>query len=241
MKQNIGPTSLVSYISFTLLFFILKNQFKFPGTTWIWIFLLISGLIQFINNLYLTHLPEICGSYNVNSALTATIVPWVCIFAITCFCLIYIPGWLRVFSNTFGAGIANMAGMQQVVSKLFVGNPNSSDGEMKETIALLYTNIGKFVNEINLDYQEIKRQDGSVDRNIDNSPKMKWDSLDAVMRVMNIDPSGKDALKNDLYKMLVLKEDAGYFMWFILIGSISVLISTNSLLLTTCNAVEFNL
>jgi hypothetical protein len=241
MKQNIGPTSLVSYISFTLLFFILKNQFKFPGTTWIWMFLLISGIIQFVNNLYLTHLPEICGSYNVNSALTATIVPWVCIFAITCFCLIYIPGWLRVFSNTFGAGIANMAGMQQVVSKLFVGNPNSSDGEMKETIALLYTNIGKFVNEINLDYQEIKRQDGSVDRNIDNSPKMKWDSLDAVMRVMNIDPSGKDALKNDLYKMLVLKEDAGYFMWFILIGSISVLISTNSLLLTTCNAVEFNL
>jgi hypothetical protein len=241
MKQNIGPTSLVSYISFTLLFFILKNQFKFPGTTWIWIFLLISGLIQFINNLYLTHLPEICGSYNVNSAFTATIVPWVCIFAVTCFCLIYIPGWLRVFSNTFGAGIANMGGMQEVVSKLFVGNPNSSDGEMKETIALLYTNIGKFVNEINLDYQEIKRQDGSVDRNIDNSPKMKWDSLDAVMRVMNIDPSGKDALKNDLYKMLVLKEDAGYFMWFILIGSISVLISTNSLLLTTCNAVEFNL
>ena len=52
---------------------------------------------------------------------------------------------------------------------------------------------------------------------------------------------GKDALKNDLYKMLVLKEDAGYFMWFILIGSISVLISTNSLLLTTCNTVEFNL
>ena len=241
MKQNIGPTSLVSYISFTLLFFILKNQFKFPGTTWIWMFLLISGLIQFVNNLYLTHLPEICGSYNVNSALTATIVPWLCIFAVTCFCLIFIPGWLRVFSNTFGAGIANMAGMQEVVSKLFVGNPNSSDGELKETIALLYTNIGRFVNEINLDYQEIKKIDGSVDRNGDGSPKMKWESLDAVMRVMSIDPSGKDALKNDLYKMLVLKEDAGYFMWFILIGSISVLISTNSLLLTTCNTVEFNL
>lgn len=241
MKQNIGPTSLVSYISFTLLFFILKNQFKFPGTTWIWMFLLISGIIQFINNLYLTHLPEICGSYNVNSALSATIVPWLSIFAVTCFCLIFIPGWLRVFSNTFGAGIANMAGMQEVVGKLFVGNPNSSDGEMKETIALLYTNIGRFVNEINLDYQEMKKEDGSVDRNGDGSPKMKWESLDAVMRVMSIDPSGKDALKNDLYKMLVLKEDAGYFMWFILIGSISVLISTNSLLLTTCNAVEFNL
>ena len=52
MKQNIGPASLVSYISFTLLFFIIKNQFKFPGTSWIWIFLLITGLIQFINNLY---------------------------------------------------------------------------------------------------------------------------------------------------------------------------------------------
>jgi hypothetical protein len=241
MKQNIGPTSLVSYISFTLLFFIIKNQFKFPGTSWIWMFLLITGLIQFINNLYLTHLPEVCGAYNINSALTATIVPWLCIFAVTCFCLIFIPGWLRVFSNTFGAAIADMAGMQSIVSKLFIGTPNSANSEMKETIALLYTNIGRFVNEINLDNKEIKREDGTVEINEDGSVKMKWDSLDAVMNVMGIDPSGKDALKTDLYKMLVLKEDAGYFMWFILIGSISVLISTNSLLLTTCNAVEFNL
>jgi hypothetical protein len=112
---------------------------------------------------------------------------------------------------------------------------------MKETIALLYTNIGRFVNEINLDYKEIKKEDGTVVINDDGSVKMEWKSLDAVMNVMGIEPSGKDALKTDLYKKLVLKEDAGYFMWFILIGSISVLISTNSLLLTTCNAVEFNL
>lgn len=241
MKHNIGPTSLVSYISFTLIFFILKNQFKFPGTSWIWMFLLISGLIQFINNLYLTHLPEICGSYNVNSALSATIVPWLCIFAVTCFCLIFIPGWLRVFSNTFGAGIANMAGMQEVIGKLFIPGAPSADKEMKETIALLYTNIGRFVNEINMDYEEIKKEDGTPDINPDGTPRMKWDSLDAVMRVMGIDPNGKEELKTKLYKMLVLKEDAGYFMWFILIGSISVLISTNSLLLTTCNAVEFHL
>jgi hypothetical protein len=241
MKQNIGPTSLVSYISFTLIFFIIKNQFKFPGTSWIWMFLLISGIIQFINNLYLTSLPEICGTYSVNSALSATIVPWLCIFGVTCFCLIFIPGWLRVFSNTFGAGIANMAGMQEVVSKLFVPGAPSENHEMKETIALLYTNIGKFVNEINLDYEEMKNPDGVVLTNPDGTPKMKWDSLDAVMNVMGIDPSGKDDIKNDLYKKLIIKEDAGYFMWFILIGSISVLISTNSLLLSTCNTVEFNL
>ena len=172
MENNIGPTSLVSYISFTLLFFILKSQFKFPGTSWIWIFLLISGLIQFINNLYLTSLPQVCGNYNVNSALSATLVPWICIFAVTCFCLIFIPGWLRVFSNTFGAGIANMAGMQKAVSDLFRGTaPPSVDSEMKETVTLLYTNIGRFVNEINLDYEELKKPETPIRPDVCIFPK----------------------------------------------------------------------
>jgi len=44
-----------------------------------------------------------------------------------------------------------------------------------------------------------------------------------------------------LHKMLKLKEDAGYFIWFILIGSISILVSTNSVLLSSCNSIEFSI
>jgi len=234
MKQNIGPASLVSYISFTLLFFIVKNQFPFPGTSWIWAFLLITGLIQFANNLYITKLPEVCGAYNVNSALIATIVPWITIFGITCFCLIFIPGWLRVFSNTFGSAIANMAGMNETVSKLFPPkDPTDTinvNPALQESTAVLYTNIGSFINEIDInDYQDI-------------SGTIQWKSLESVMTFLgtnNVD--NKQELQKQLHKMLKLKEDAGYFVWFVLIGSISILISTNSVLLSSCSGLEFSL
>lgn len=234
MTKNIGPTSLISYISFTLLFFIVKNQFPFPGTSWIWVFLIITGLIQFVNNLYITQLPEVCGTYNVNSALIATIVPWITIFGITCFCLIFIPGWLRVFSNTFGSAIANMGGMNETLSKIFKPKPPSDTANLnpalQESTAILYTNIGKFINEIDInDYQ---------------SETGVWESLDSVMTFLSIkqgDIADLPELKKQLHKMLKLKEDAGYFMWFILIGSISILISTNSVLLSSCSGLEFSL
>jgi len=232
MTKNIGPTSLISYISFTLLFFIVKNQFPFPGTSWIWAFFIITGLIQFVNNLYITSLPEVCGAYNVNSALTATIVPWITIFGVTCFCLIFIPGWLRVFSNTFGSAIANMGGMNETVSKIFPPKPPSDDTKrnpaLQESIAVLYTNIGTFINEIDInDYQP---ETGS------------WASLESVMAFLSITSvDNLPELKKQLHKMLKLKEDAGYFIWFILIGSISILVSTNSVLLSSCNSIEFSI
>ena len=229
--KNIGPTSLISYVSFTLIFFIMKNKFGFPGTSWIWFFLIITGTIQFFNNLYITKYPEICGTYNISSALTATLIPWIFIFGLSCICLVFIPGWLRVFSNTFGVSIATMGGLNEKVNNLFT-KPTESDARDKtinETINLLYANRTKFINEVDIsDYSQ--GADG----------KITWNSLQNIMDFMKISLENKDDHVKELYQLLLLKEDAGYFLWFLLIGSISILISTNSLLLTSCNSVEFN-
>jgi hypothetical protein len=233
MKSNIGPSSLISYVSFTLIFFIIKNKFKFPGTSWIWFFLIISGIIQFSNNLYITNYPEVCGTYNTSSALTATLVPWVCIFGVTCLCLTNIPGWLRVFSNTFGSVIASMAGMNEIVSKIFDKSNQTStktDSNIIEATNLLYANRNKFINEINMDFTEDP-----------SSNKIEWPSLFGIMDFMGIPIHGKDADIKKLHEMLELKEDAGYFLWMVIIGSISILISTNSVILSSCNSVEFNM
>ena len=233
MKSNIGPSSLISYISFTLIFFIIKNKFKFPGTSWIWFFLIISGILQFANNLYITSYPEICGTYNTSSAITATLVPWICIFGITCLCLTNIPGWLRVFSNTFGSTIASMAGINEIVSKIF-DKPNQSgtktDADIIEATNLLYANRNKFINEVNMDFTEDPI-----------SKKIEWPSLYGIMNFMGIQIHGKEGDIKKLYEMLQLKEDAGYFIWMIIIGSISILISTNSVILSSCSSVEFNM
>lgn len=233
MKSNIGPSSLISYVSFTLIFFIIKNKFKFSGTSWIWFFLIVSGIIQFSNNLYITNYPEVCGTYNTSSALTATLVPWVCIFGVTCLCLTNIPGWLRVFSNTFGSIIASMAGMNEIVSKIFEKSNQTAtktDSDIIEATNLLYANRNKFINEINMDFTEDP-----------SSKKIEWPSLFGIMNFMGIPINGKDKEIKNLYNMLELKEDAGYFLWMIIIGSISVLISTNSVILSSCSSVEFNM
>jgi len=225
--KNIGPASLISYVSFTLIFFIIKSKFGFPGTTWIWVFLIITGIIQFFNNLYITKYPEICAESNVNSALSATLVPWIFIFGLSCVCLVFIPGWLRVFSNTFGVSIATMGGLNEKVNNLFTKPTDQST--MSETINLLYANRTAFINEV--DISNYTETDG----------KISWKSLENIMNFMNIPIEGKEEHIKKLYQLLVLKEDAGYFLWFILIGSISILVSTNSLLLTSCNSVVFNL
>lgn len=248
MNNNIGPVSLTSYISFTLIFFIAKSQMGFSpsDTSWIWYFLIITGIMQFINNLYITHYTEICGEYNITSALTATLVPWIFIFGLFCACLVFIPGWLRVFSNTFGHMVANWAGLNQTINKIFVAPQSQSDSsqkdqKIKESINLLYTNRSKFINEIELDYI-------TDEKSKEYGDGTNWKSLNEILTFMTlpipkpfIDSNGTTInLHKDLYKLLTLKEDAGYFAWLLLIGSISVLISTNSVLMTTCNSVDFN-
>lgn len=224
--KNIGVVSLISYLSFTIIFFIAKSRFGFKGTSWIWMFLIITGIIQCVNNLYITNRPEICGSYNMTSALIATIIPWIFIFGLSSLCLVVIPGWLRVFSNTFGAVIADLAGINKPITKIFVptGGSDGANKIISETTNLLYTNRTKFINEVDLiDYDEATA---------------KWDSLDYIIKYMGLpNPNSED--KKELYNKLVIKEDAGYFMWLLLIGSISILVSTNSLLITTCGTVDF--
>jgi hypothetical protein len=223
---SIGPLSIVSYISFTLIFFIIKGTFlPTTGPYWIIIFFFITGLIQFINNLYLTSLPEICGEYNISNAFFATLIPWIFIFGITCLCLIMIPGWLRVFSNTFGASIADMAGLGEV-ALLILGTKNEqiSDFGTKKIIELIYSNPHTIINEVELNYDAVS---GS------------WPSLEKVVTFLgNESLIGTDPYKENiakLFKLLSLKEDVGYFVWLVLIGSITILVSTNSVLITKCS------
>jgi hypothetical protein len=164
------------------------------------------------------------------SALSATLVPWIFIFGLSCVCLVFIPGWLRVFSNTFGHMVANWSypdGLNKIVNDIFTSNSQSEDSQIRETINVLYTNRSKFINEIELDY-------------IADDGGKNWPSLNKILDFMRIDHPSPDLYKI-LYRRLLLKEDVGYFIWLILIGSISVLISTNSLLMTTCDSVDFNL
>ena len=168
------------------------------------------------------------SSYNVSNAFFSTAVPWVFIFGISCCCLVLIPGWLRVFSNTFGVSFSKMAGLNDAVIEIFGDKSKISevDAELKQTIELLYSSKSQYVNEIDLDCE------------FDDQGQVRsWPSLERLLNFMKIDQK-ESSLKTNLYNKLSIKEDVGYFVWFILIGSISVLVSTNSLLVSKCGNVD---
>jgi hypothetical protein len=221
---NIGPLSIVSYFSFTLIFFIIKGKFMPGGIMWIVVFFFITGLIQFMNNLYLTNQPEICGDYNIPNAFFATLIPWTFIFGLTCAFLILMPGWLRVFSNTFGTSIAEMAGLKELAqSVLGAKNINEKDFETRKIIELIYTDPSTIINE--------------VDINDYDSSNNSWPSLEKILKFIgNTTTKMIDPDIEKLYKLLSIKEDVGYFIWFLLIGGISILVSTNTLLISKCTS-----
>ena len=221
--NNIGPVSIISYFSFTLIFFIIKSRIGLgSGVTWIIVFFIITGIIQFMNNLYLTSL--MCGNTNMPSAFFNTLIPWVLIFGSSILMLILIPGWLRVFSNTFGFMVAEWAGLNATVAGLFkkpsqIGT--TDDLDLRKTIEIIAGNPSKIINEVKLDDYNF----------IDD--KVTWPSFDLLTPVFAKPVTHED--KTKLYNLLVLKEDIGYFVWFILIGSISILVSTNSVLISKCS------
>ena len=221
--NNIGPLSIISYFSFTLIFFIIKSRIGLgSGVTWIIVFFIITGIIQFMNNLYLTSL--MCGNTNMPSAFFNTLIPWVLIFGSSILMLILIPGWLRVFSNTFGFMVAEWAGLNATVAGLFKTpsqtNPKD-DLDLHKTIEIIAGNPSKIINEVKLD--DYTNEIGVV----------TWPSLDLLTPFFATQVTPEN--KTKLYNLLVLKEDIGYFVWFILIGSISILVSTNSVLISKCS------
>jgi len=118
--SSLANTSVVNYVSFCLIFFVLKYKyFAEDKFMWIIVFFIVACMLQFVNNLYLSSLPLFCGGVQVNISLYATLFPWIIIFGSFAICLIVFPGWLRAFSNTFGIKAAQMFGIEDAINKLF--------------------------------------------------------------------------------------------------------------------------
>jgi hypothetical protein len=87
--------------------------------TWIILFIVLSFLIQLMNNIAITANVNVCGKSNIPFAMYHTAIPWIFVFTVTALCLTAFPGWLRVFSNTFGLYAAQAYGLQNVVNEIF--------------------------------------------------------------------------------------------------------------------------
>lgn len=164
----------------------------------IYILLIIIG--EYFINLNLTK--TMCGTNQWGTAIIVTIIPWVIIFGLLNVMLIVFPGWLSPFSNTFGYGIARLAGLNKLVNDIFeVKTSDTSSKEMKEmqeALAHIYSNKSLLINEI-------------TQNNFDSF----WNKMSVVFKKGVVNNS---ILKEKLRDMVRLKDLVAQYIWYMLTG-----------------------
>jgi hypothetical protein len=237
-SSNLVNLSIVTYVSFTFLFFVLKFRF-FPANNYYWIllFLLISCGWQMIQNMNISAAPDMCGAADFKMAFYATVMPWMLIFTVFVVLMLMSPGWLRVFSNTFGVFAAEAYGIQGLIQEV-IKQPTTKDNnyEYMKMLEQIYSDRMSLVIELNLDdVEDIKDKDTGI-------YTFKFPALDQLEKMNLIEKMenapNKEKLtqaRRDLYNALLLKDNVGYFFWFLLMGIFCILVSTNTLLSSSCS------
>ena len=82
-------------------------------------------LFSYFTNLSITENKIICGEKNYRVAFYATIIPFILIYSVGVALITVLDGWVRCFSNTFGASILNFCGLTETISESL--NLNSKD------------------------------------------------------------------------------------------------------------------
>lgn len=189
------------------------------GTTKMYfaIYALLIVVGEFFVNLGITS--AMCGSAEWATALMVTLFPWGFIFGILVLLLTMFPGWLAPFSNTFGYGVAILAGLNTVLADILEPNPKSKKNDetqaMDEALAHIYSDKSLLVNEITLS-------------NFDYF----WNKMQGVFQKGVYSNTG---LKEQLYSMIVLKDVVATYIWYLLSGLLITSVSYNYIINSACS------
>ncbi len=247
--NDLATTNLWSFIALFMAFFvyicfqILSGQQMHMRDIYytIFIFYVITFIVQVSSNAYLTSRKEICGKTDMGVSFSSTIYPWLFIYGLTIILIIAIPGWLRVFSNTFGLYCAKAYGLNELLTQKIFIKPTSTTST---NIDLLKT-IDSVYNDPSLLINELDPRDCEIIYNTETNTiaSINWKSFDKIISsgVTTFSVNGQDGQETEkimslkkLYDHIMLKETVGFSVWVFLSGIISVIISTNILLNEGC-------
>jgi hypothetical protein len=214
-------TSIGAFLIITIIYFVIKYKYEKTPTQnlmFFIIYLFILLLFIYFLNLHLTVI--ICGTAQVKTSLIVTFFPWLIIFGLLQVALMYYPGWLIPFSNTFGYGIAKLAGLTKKFSAVIKtpdGAPKGSS--LRKILDTIYHDQSLLINEIpnadtGFDTWWRESMSGGL---IKNNPKPKLEEIDA------------------LRKLIKLKNIVSKFIWFTLTGLLTISASYNYIIKSACN------
>ena len=119
-------------------------------------------LFSYFTNISITENKMICGEKSYMVAFYATIIPFTLIYSFGVILISLLDGWVRCFSNTFGASILNLSGLtDQILDAVSAEIPKDKLQSILAEINLAddgkLTNIDSAGISIDLDDNNIKK------------------------------------------------------------------------------------
>ena len=156
---------------------------------------------------------------NTLKILLITILPWLVIFGSLFIILDIFTAWNKPFSNTLGYFIVNLLGVDKKFKELFkkVGSTDDKD-KINEVLTNIDSNKTMIINEMNTEKDEF----------------IEFMTRLCNAKLLNIDINCEKLDKNkiitEIYKFVVIKDEIGKVIWYILAGMLISSVSYNSLI-----------
>ena len=148
------------------------------------------------------------------------------------------PGWVRAFS-IIGYSAAKFANVDKVTQSIFKTSNEfdtvNKDNNVLEILEYIYNNPSQMINEISLEFYDETDSQGKIVSKWEFWEKMN----DAKLIKDSVYEDKNDVLKNKLINLNKLKDNVGYFFWYLFTGIIAILSSENLVysVATKCNEV----
>jgi len=195
-------------------------------------YFIVSVLVQFGLNANTT--ASMCGSANLGMSFLVTFIPWVIVFGFLNIALLMFPSWKSPFSNTVGYLVVWIAGVKDLLvdkiikknlesdftpgemrggsKKRMFGGSSSENEMMIESIQHIYSDPSMLVNEVTPENYE-----------------SFWKRMRPLFK------RGADDYKEDLRKMIILKDIVAEAVWYMLGGGLITSISSNYIISKGCS------
>jgi len=175
---------------------------------------------------------SLCPKDNINmyTLILNTLFPWLFIFGSIYGILIVFETWHRPFSNTIGYFVIKILGIEKLFEDILHKEEELSDDDSNpekrlniiQAILNMKTNNSIFINELDED-------------------QALFDSFITQLGKANIIEEIKDTESDiskkvkEIYKLVVIKNSVGRFVWFVLAGIIISTVTYNNMINSSCN------
>lgn len=197
--------------------------------TYIYIFVILIGNFFINKKISQEYSPGTeVSNFNI---LFVTLIPWIFIFGSLFILLSVFTSWVKPFSNTIGYLFVQLLGVNNIYDTIFKTNveeiTNTRDTQMKELLITLKTNKILLINEMSSDISSFKEFISELIKS--GFTNVNPDTTAERFNEINFGDKDKQTTLLDLYKIIIIKDEIGKFMWFILAGMLITTIVFNTI------------